>query len=214
MEHDQNEIEKLRITKSTLNFLFAQIALLFSSCTEVVHHKEKFKTHVAGVDKNITLYQTVTAGLTNYFLVIVCSFIDEWDRELNENKIPGFADEIRTLKKILKPAIKQMKLWTGLKDFRNVALAHNLRTKGGKSIYDEDSVLNLKIPRSPSDLLLLNLMVGLITTELNNHFEDIEISVDNNALTRMLSAKGEGVDALEVFRNVYHEVNILRSETS
>jgi hypothetical protein len=212
MGKDQKEIEKLRITKSTLNFLFAQMALLFSSCTEVVHHKEKFNTHVAELDRSITLYQTVTLGLINYYLVIACSFMEEWENELNESRIEGFAREIRKLKRIVKPAVKQIKLWTGLKKFRNIALAHNLRGKDRQSIYHQDSVLDFKIPRSAGDLLLLNMMIGLITSEMNDHFKDVEISVDNNALTRMFLRETDDNDAMETFRNVLKEVASLKSD--
>ncbi len=172
--------QNIKYAIQTLTYLWGQASLLFAACVEVNFHRDKFKRHITNYSPNATLDKVVVSGLVNYNLIVVCSFLEEWNNEFNSSNIPEFADRINKLKLFTKPILKKISKWSGLKEYRNVVLAHNLRIKGGSSVFDSSNDIEFKVPNSSTEILLINSLVSILMTYLLDEFSDIELELDKS----------------------------------
>ena len=96
---------------------------------------------------------TIREALIYQILLKSCAYLDEW------NKIFGVATELKdkeiiiTIRKIAKPAYKNVMSWKQLKDFRNHFIAHNHRDSEGKNIYLNN--VDYNSPQSIGEIYLL-----------------------------------------------------------
>jgi len=201
---------QLKNTLNTLTLLWSQTSLLFSSCIEVNFYREKFNTHIANYDKSITLDKVVISGLLNYNLIVICSFLDEWNNEFNPIKIPEYSERILKIKTYTKPIFKRINKWTGLKNYRNVVLAHNLRAKGGHSIF-ESSQFNYNIPHDPTEMLLLSSLINLAMINTINEFKEISFDVEK-AIRNFFQSNKEKIDTEGELAQIRKELEILKND--
>lgn len=192
-------------------FLFSEIALIFSACV-MVNNNRRFQGRLTiKGDTNVLLEKVVVGSMLNHYLIIVCSYIDEWNSHFNENAIPAFQNRIRRVKTISKPAMKEISKWSGLRDFRNVVLAHNLRGKGGTSIFSGNAKINNNIPSDPTETLLLFNLLDLVNGELMKEFVDLDIRIDPDLLAKEGVGRTRQIDPDQALAHVTRLMDIERS---
>jgi len=90
--------------------------------------------------------------LTSYGLIIVCKFLEIWDRfgALGKDN-----ERIRDVRRAIQPFVDRIRTWKGLDTFRNTALAHPYLTKDGKLIGPWQLLIEGRAPTYHAEILLL-----------------------------------------------------------
>jgi len=78
---------------------------------------------------------TIHEALSWQILIKTCAFLDEWNNVFGVLTEEGDKERILTVKRIAKPAHKQLSHWKQLKEFRNEMIAHNHRDKKGENVF-------------------------------------------------------------------------------
>jgi len=126
-----------------LTFLSASIEDMFKALKKIYIDLHGFK----GESSIFSLYAMI--------LISTCSFLDEY-HDFLKSEDENFRGFIIDFKSVVKPAVKEIENWTGLRRFRNEVLAHNFRKpkKGNKSIFIPSNEV-YDIPLSLEDLYVL-----------------------------------------------------------
>ena len=136
-------------------------------------NKVKFKNHYA----YLPLAKAISGNFQNYTIILLCSFIEEFNEEFTIVRHPEYANQINRIKKLTKPVLKRISQWKNLKDYRNQILAHNFRNKG-KSLFSKSvAPISFNVPHTNSEFVLLTELIRIITTcialELPGLFEQL-----------------------------------------
>lgn len=99
-------------------------------------------------------------------VILIVSYFDEYDNHFGKY-VPEEKKEI--VGKIYKRVKKDVKKFSGLKDFRNQILAHNLRI-GGKPIYNLVNLMEYKIPQQLPEFTFLAASITHLTNAINTLF--------------------------------------------
>ncbi len=147
----------------------------------------------------------------NQIIILVCSFLDEWNQHLISNKIPEYSKDINDLKNILKPVFSRINKRSGLKEYRNTILAHNFRNKGFP-ILNED-VISLNIPITHEEFLGITQLLNIVVVEVMDKFSNIISYDDFASLTSnfpeiTVKQNGSKVDIEEILSEVIRLKNI------
>jgi hypothetical protein len=185
------------------------IDLYFKAIVWSHSDKDKYNFLISEFDNSLTYQGAVTSGLTNNILILSCSFLDEWNEKFTPAEYPYFSARILRVKKITKPAIKRMKNWTGLKSYRNIVLAHNLRYDNN-SVFTSNFKPRLVIPYSNAELGLLVGLISFISTEVYNAFNDIEIDVNKSILSN-LNVPLNQIDASKELEIIFEAMRIIKN---
>ena len=200
-------MDKITESLKTLLHLGTQISFFDNVISEYKKNEQylnEIKLQGFYSDKPFT--KTVSGFLQNYQTIIICSLLDEFDREFTPIKHPNFSDKILNVKKITKPIRKRISQWKDLKNFRNHILAHNLR-ENNNSIFSNKNILKTyKIPFSNSEhqlLVQLSLLIVNLTSEI---FQDIVSKIDSteNILSRINLEYNE-INTQEEYLVIYTE---------
>jgi hypothetical protein len=147
---------------SVYHLLFYQKTLnrQFDSLTQLLGYIEKQTT------------DPIYFGFCATALLMAHNFLDEYERYFKSADAIT-QKKINAVKRAVKPAIQEVKKWTGLRDFRNHVLAHNYRIKekGYKSVFLDGELLAYHIPRSLSDLTLLIQCIDFIAKVIARYFQ-------------------------------------------
>lgn len=145
-------------------------------------------------------------------IILSCSFLDEFERVFNPKEFPFETEKIQTLKQIVRPAIKRIKEWVDLKNYRNHILAHNLRVKG-QSVFEFELKPEYKVPTTIEEFALLADMIFIIAQNIQPCFPeavrtiDFSISIDNSI--RKISKES---NCIEEFRHISSKVETNRTK--
>ena len=122
------------------------------------------------IDKQTT--DPLYSGFFATALLTAHNFLDEYDRYF-KSEDAAIQEKINSVKRAVKPAIQEIKKWTGLEKFRNHALAHNFRIKeeGYKSVFLDGAILAYDIPRSVTDLTTLILCIDFAAKVIARYFK-------------------------------------------
>lgn len=96
-------------------------------------------------------------ALSSQTIILTNSFLEEYDVFFKSSD-KDFNEKILMVKSIVKPAISKIRGWSGIKDFRNNVLCHNLR-KDKKSVFIGAEIHNYNIP---NDVMELQTLMGCI----------------------------------------------------
>ena len=132
--------------------------------------------------------------ISNYSIILFCSFMDEYDFFFNQNHLSSeFQNRINIVKQKNKPGIKRIKEWKDLKKFRNQIAAHNFRIKKKSFFSDEFEQFTFKIPNKISEKNLFSGIIYLLCLNIRNAFPEIKINSSEVMLDKM-KLIGEEVD--------------------
>ena len=159
------------------------------------------------------LYQKSISTLSlNFIIITACSFIDEYETQLNSKEFPKFSDEINKLKLINKPAIRRIKRWKDLKKYRNNILAHNLRYKN-KPIYSYSEKIEYNFPHHNNEVELLSKLVLTISKNIGEVFPDLIKGINyNKKLSDNMSVKINNIDEKEELNTILFEIQKIKAE--
>ena len=135
--------------------------------------------------------------LSNYSIVMFCSFIDEYEKHFSISFLKSVDPErIKKVKVKNNAGMKRIKKWKDLHNFRNFMVAHNFRTKSGKSFFSEEfESFTFIIPNSISEKNLFVDITLLVCQNLKIEFPEIFNSLDPNELMlNKLKIIGENID--------------------
>ena len=105
----------------------------------------------------------------NYLIILVCSFLDEWKRFEGLGKDP----EIETTLRISSPALRRIRIWSGLHKFRSKILADSSRESSGETVWPWDGFGFYDAPTSYAEIMLLaNCSVKSIDIAVSRHNSD------------------------------------------
>jgi len=113
---------------------------------------------------------------TSMTLIQTISFLDEYDNfVLSDDE--ELNNTINAIKKSVKPAIKQIREWKELREFRNEAIAHNLRDKNKMISVFERGLSSYDIPQSGADMAVLYNCVLMVKQTFESAFGKILIKI-------------------------------------
>ncbi|RZK44980.1 MAG: hypothetical protein EOO61_01820 [Hymenobacter sp.] len=114
-------------------------------------------------------------GTSRYALILVCSFIDEWDDQIATLIGKGVErDRFLKLKKIAKPALDGIRSFTGLRDYRSKLLAHNSRIghEGNRNAFRGSFIAELLVPITLPDFKFIANCIYFCQEVFNKEFEE------------------------------------------
>ena len=201
-------MQNLKDSIKILYTLWVYINTYMASCIEV-NSQKKFQDSKLRFFPNVTMDTVIIVSMTNQILIFICSCLDEWNNHFNSSNIPEYSVEIEKFRKITKPVFKRINKWSGLKDYRNMVLAHNFRNKGQSILKDE--VSSLKIPLSATEILGITQLLNIVVLEMMEKFKD-HISIEDyvNMFTQVPKFNTKGEFSMNDFENVFDEVEELK----
>lgn len=145
---------KITHTADTLNTIRANSKLLgeiqINARSGIVHKQNSLGSALMGL-------------IGESVLINALSWLDEYDSQITELRLPELKDKVKKYKELSKPVVKRIRKWTGMRQYRNIVVAHNLK-KGtnGPSIFSDEVVpFKVKIPMTQSETILLIMLIEL-----------------------------------------------------
>ena len=121
------------------------------------------------------------AFLCEYTIILTCSFLDEYNGHFTANNCEELKDRIKVFRKQIKPVLNRINQWTDIHKYRGMILAHNLRTKDNKSIYElTNKKIDFNIPNTRPEFSLLIQLLALITRNIGKEFPELITKIDFN----------------------------------
>ncbi len=157
--------------------------------------------------RKIPFAKAISGICQNHLIILSCSFLDEYEKELTPTKFPYYRERIIEFKKITNPAIKRIKKWSSLKTHRNQIVAHNYRIKG-VSIFQYKEPIKYIIPTTNAEYKLLADLIFLISQTFHTIFPDIVNRIDfTKSLRDSLDFKSEKISCKKEFQIIESEIN-------
>lgn len=190
-------------------FNLATLIKWVSETSEVALENKSFINQIFYSDpfyRKIPFSRGISAISQNYLIILSCSFFDEFEKEFTPSKYPEYSEKILQVKRIVKPAIKRIKKWDGLKAHRNNILSHNLRING-ISIFEFKESIEYNIPTTNDEFKLLADLIVLISQNISPVFGSIVDEIDfNNPIIDHISLKSEHIDCNAEFDRIKAEI--------
>lgn len=121
------------------------------------------------------------AYLSEYTIILICSFLDEYNSNFLPSKSALFHDRIINFRKQVKPILTRIGKWSDLTRYRNNILAHNLRLKDNTSIFSDTlERRDYIVPNTLDEIRLLIELVTLVTKNIGVQFPELLGSLDFN----------------------------------
>ena len=115
--------------------------------------------------------------LQNYLLILLCSFLDEWNALSSHAKDN---EAVREAQKIVKPALDRFKKWPHLHKIRSGMLAHSPNNHG-ELILPWEAFAKYRCPTTLEEILLLAfcalMAVDYIKARFQGELSDAEASI-------------------------------------
>lgn len=164
------KFDELDISLYHLVFIGNSIETVVKAFSTIIDKTDKNTENVLYVSTfSIVIIQTVS------FLNEYHNFLKSNDQELN--------DIIAAMKKAVKPAVDQINQWKEIGDFRNNALAHNLRDKTKMITVFEKGLSSYNIPKNGNDLMVLQNCISIVKktfeSAFRNKLQAFQIYLDN-----------------------------------
>jgi hypothetical protein len=185
-------MKQINETLKTLSHITTQIDMLMSLSRATNQHKDLLDGFVKmegwyATQRYSSLIKSVNL---NYILIFANSYLDEFHRYLTPINYPEYSKNIIGFRKVISPALKRIKKWKHLKEYRNELLVHNYRVKD-KSIFSAShQVMVYNAPSTNDEILLLGDLILLINKQLLAFFPA--------QVNMMLAAGGRITDRYEM----------------
>lgn len=182
----------------TLIHLQSQIFLLVETLNEIGNNHEALREMKLNnfFDKRMNLENSSHTLISNYAIIMFCSFMDEYEERFNIHFLKSVDPErILKVKEKNGAGIKRIKKWKDLGDFRNYMAAHNFRIKGKSFFSNEFEKFIFKIPNTVSEKNLFSGIIFLICLNIKSEFPEIFNSLESGELMlHKMEIVGEKVD--------------------
>lgn len=172
---------------------------------------QKYLEALSNVEQEKYIYH----GIRGQILILANSFIDEWDKYLVPRSTNDeFNKMLINAKKLSKPAVKRIREWKGIKDFRNSVLAHNFRDKKNnyESVFLTDKFDKIEIPGHISELILLSKCIKIARTKVCEPFKTkLEETKD-----MYFEDKGNNTTVVDLYteiKTILNEIKIIEQST-
>jgi hypothetical protein len=130
-------------------------------------------------------------SLCNQALIIVCKFLEIWDEF---GSLAKDSDLIKGLRGALQPYVDRIRVWKGLEQFRNTALAHPYLTKDKRLIGPWQLIASEKAPSYHAEsLLLLHIVHFVVLTILCAFPKEYDSIRAHLAAPEALTTAGPGI---------------------
>jgi hypothetical protein len=147
-----------------------------------------------------------------YSLITIqtCSFLDEF-KNIKSLDDPRH-ETILALRKAVKPAIKEIEKWEGMRDCRNTFLAHNMRNaKDNNLSVFEDGIEKFDTPKTGFDLMVLQNCIKAIIRAFELKFSDrlitVQSIIDNEKAEAAPHRFPTEKEAYETVQRIFEEIN-------
>lgn len=170
------------------------------------------ESFISGFSEN--QIKTISFSIQWNILIITQSLIDELNQFLF-NYTPddiSLKNRIKDFKKIIDPALNEIKKWKDIQKFRNHILAHNGRDYYGKSMILNTEYENYNIPIFHNDFYVLFQLLKIITEKAEEIFEEEKQEADrmmislNTNQTEVITKKQNSHQTLIKIDKVISEV--------
>jgi len=175
----------LKNVLKTLFHLQSQISLLVETLNEIGNNYQILQNMPLDnfFNKNMNLENSTHTLISNYSIIMFCSFMDEYEEHFNTNYLKNIDPErILRVRKKNSYGVNRIKIWKDMKTFRNQLVAHNFKVKGKSFFSDEIERLTFRIPNTISEKNLFSGIIYYICINLKNEF----IEVSNSLLSTEL----------------------------
>jgi hypothetical protein len=129
--------QALSKTKESLFTLLSLFVLIKQALQSISGNEEILNSEYD--DEHDEFYHLVTdtihEALIYQIMIKTCAFLDEWNDVFGVLTNLNDRERILVVKRIAKPAYKQLMQWKQLREFRNEKIAHNHRDKAGTNIF-------------------------------------------------------------------------------
>lgn len=152
--------------------------------------------------------QTHYVALYNTILLNSCSYLDEYNKHFLANSETKFHERIKSIKRIAKPALKEIYKWTGLRNYRNQMIAHNFRVDERE--FSFNLIGEYDAPRTYADLALLRkhlmMIQGIIEAEFRSELPNLNAFINSFPVRKPVKQHPNVENEL---RSVLSEINHL-----
>lgn len=187
--------------------------------TATIYHLVHISNTIGKYDKalkNITQINKETRDIIflaifSQTLILTNSFLDEFDKFFTSKK-PDENRKISKVKKVVKPAVSQIRKWTDLKIFRNNVLAHNLRVnkQNNVSVFLDGRIHNYNIPKDISDLqVLVQCLLMTKSVILENYQSEYQSFSNNIKSISPLPIEKSKTNRKELLNKIYNQIKEL-----
>jgi hypothetical protein len=149
--------------------------------------------------------------LSEHLLVLVSSFLDEYNFQFTANNSVELKDRIIKFRQQLKPVLSRINQWRDIKRYRNIILAHNFRLKDDSSIFDENvKKIDFKLPLIWDELVLLVELCSLITKNMGREFPELLVDFYfSESINDKINIIKNDIDFQKDYDNVCEQIKTL-----
>lgn len=203
-------------TLKTLGHITTQMDMMKNVAMKTYRYGEEMDSFIQMEGWNASrkyseLLQTINL---NYLVVFANSYLDEFNRYFNPTCYPEYADNILAFRRVIAPALRRIKKWKHLKEYRNELLVHNYRVKD-KSVFATDHQPQVyNAPSKDQEILLLVDLIILINMQLLPFFTDEtnRLITSREKLTDRYKTKSDPVDYRKDIAEITREVEELKKK--
>jgi len=146
--------------------------------------------------------------LYNTILMNVCSYLEEYNKNFSTASEPQYQSRIAEIKKIAKPAYKEISKWKDLKVYRNNMIAHNFRIDGKDFSFNMLGQYNA--PRTYRDIVLLRKHLKMINSLIQAEFEHEMTKINDYINSFEIKEQQINYDNIENdLMNLLNQINLL-----
>jgi hypothetical protein len=150
--------------------------------------------------------------LAEYIIILICSFLDEYNDNFIPKKNHLLHDRILNFRKQIKPVLTRIAKWKDLKKYRNNILAHNLRLKDNTSIFSDTlERIDYNLPNTPDEIRLLIELSSLITKNIGGQFPELlqNFNFDEKIIDKANVPISDKINFNQEYENVCKEIKML-----
>jgi len=160
---------------------------------------------VADVDE-----RAIWVATCSIVLIQTVSFLEEFDNFII-SKDESLNNTVNAIKKAVKPATQQIREWKDLTNFRNAALAHNLRDKKQMISVFECGLNSYNVPKNGGDFSVLANCISMIRKTFESPFSNklraIQDFLDRRRQSSFPSRFSNSDEVAKTLERIAQEIN-------
>lgn len=153
-------MSKINDIANTIGYIGLRISHLADAFHTILVNQENLKNipinQRSGIShKQGNLVSAMIASIGELVMITSLSWLEEYEEQITPINLPEYQDKVSKYKYICKPVVKRIKKWSGLREYRNVVLAHNLKISGVSVFSPNFKPIELKLPGDETEMILL-----------------------------------------------------------